>query len=139
MHKKLGGRDMSREGVRTRDGDSDENLEEVAEEQKYVPPCMPEILKNDTSDCVTGDEPSDKLQKDKHIPKGKEVEKNEGAMFDKFEHFMREAAQIRSEAKSGMMTDEERRQRAGDTAFKLMDLIGALDDFDEDDSSCDDD
>lgn len=51
--------------------------------------------------------------------------------FSELEHVMKEAKRIREASKNECMTDEERRQRAGDTAVKLMGLLERLG-FDDD-------
>lgn len=53
-------------------------------------------------------------------------------VFDDLEKVMAEAARIRSQAKSGALTDEERRMRAGDAAVALM---GVMERMGFDDSS----
>ena len=53
---------------------------------------------------------------------------------------MTEAKRIREASQSESMTDEERRQRAGDTAMRLMGLLDKLGfDDDEEDSSNEED
>mmetsp|Transcript_7371 Transcript_7371/g.16121 ORF Transcript_7371/g.16121 Transcript_7371/m.16121 type:complete len:159 (+) Transcript_7371:2-478(+) len=55
--------------------------------------------------------------------------------FHQLEHVLSEAKLIREASKSYSMTDEERRERAGDTAMKLMGLLDrlGLDDGDDTD------
>jgi len=53
-------------------------------------------------------------------------------VFDDLEKVMAEAARIRSQAKSGALTDEQRRMRAGDAAVALM---GVMERMGFDDSS----
>eukprot|EP00804_Cyclotella_cryptica_P012107 CCRYP_009811-RA/>CCRYP_009811-RA protein AED:0.09 eAED:0.09 QI:0/-1/0/1/-1/1/1/0/361 len=56
--------------------------------------------------------------------------------FHELEQVMTEAKRIREASQSNSMTDEERRQRAGDTAVRLMGLLEKLGfDEDEDDES----
>jgi hypothetical protein len=52
--------------------------------------------------------------------------------FHELERVMTEAKRIREASQSNSMTDEERRQRASDTAVRLMGLLERLG-FDEDD------
>ena len=62
-------------------------------------------------------------------------------LFEQMEGVVREAARIREASKSGTMTDEERRHRAGDAAMALVNLLTqfGLDDDDDDDNIDDDD
>lgn len=65
-------------------------------------------------------------------------------LFEKMEGVLREASRIREDSKSGTMTDDERRARAGDAAMALVNLMSqfGLDDDDDSqivDSSDDDD
>ena len=65
-------------------------------------------------------------------------------LFDQMEGALREAARVREAAKNGALSDEDRRQRAGDAAMALMNLMDkfGLDDDDkgsQEDSSVDDD
>jgi len=54
-------------------------------------------------------------------------------LFDDFEGALRQARSIREVSRSGSLTDDERRKRAGDAAVMLMDLMGKMgfDDSDE--------
>lgn len=60
-------------------------------------------------------------------------------LFDQFEGAIQEASRIRDMSRSGQLSDEERRQRAGDAAMMLVNLLGQMgyDDDDEYDSSDD--
>ena len=51
--------------------------------------------------------------------------------LNEFEHVIAEAKRIREASQSDSMTDEERRQRAGDAAMRLMGILDTLG-FDED-------
>jgi hypothetical protein len=55
--------------------------------------------------------------------------------FDEMEMMLREASRIREASKNGTMSDEERRERAGDAALRLINLMShlGLDDDDEPD------
>jgi hypothetical protein len=46
--------------------------------------------------------------------------------FDQLEGALREAARIREMSRSGALSDEDRKKRAGDAAVLLMDLMGRL-------------
>lgn len=67
----------------------------------------------------------------------REEMKNE-RMFEEFEGAVREAARIRDMSRSGQLSDGERRQKAGDAALMLMDLMGRMG-YDEDEDGPDDD
>ena len=58
-------------------------------------------------------------------------------VLDKMEHLIQQAKDIREAAKNGSMTDDERRERAGDAALALVNLMGQLgmDDGEESDES----
>jgi hypothetical protein len=45
-------------------------------------------------------------------------------IFDHMEGVLKEASRIREQSKSGMLTDDERRDRAGDAAMALVNLMG---------------
>jgi hypothetical protein len=59
-------------------------------------------------------------------------------MMQNFELALREATRIRELSKTGSLTDDERRQRAGDTANLLMSMLDQMG-FDDDDEDDDDD
>ena len=67
----------------------------------------------------------------------KSEENKEDIFIDEFEEVMKEASRIRSASKSGQLSDEERRQRAGDAASALMGLLDRMG-FDDDDDDDDD-
>jgi hypothetical protein len=58
-------------------------------------------------------------------------------LFNQFEGAIQEASRIRDLSRSGQLTDEERRQRAGDAAMMLVNLLDQMgyDDDDEDDGN----
>ena len=60
-------------------------------------------------------------------------------VFDKMEGLLKQANEIRAAAKNGTMTDDERRERAGDAALALVNLMGQfeMDDDDDEESSVD--
>eukprot|EP01082_Thalassiosira_pseudonana_P015792 g14353.t1 g14353 contig9:1658654-1658929(+) len=67
-------------------------------------------------------------------------QKRQEIAFHELEHVMTVAKRIREASQSESMTDEERRQRAGDTAMRLMGLLDKLGfDDDEEDSSNEED
>lgn len=54
-------------------------------------------------------------------------------VFDQMEGMLKEASRIREASKNGMLSNEERRERAGDAANALMDLMNHVG-FEDDDS-----
>ena len=56
-------------------------------------------------------------------------------LLQKMESVLKEATQIREASKSGVLSDDERRERAGEAALALVNLMGefGLDDDDDDD------
>jgi hypothetical protein len=93
----------------------------------YIPPdpptCTPTPLsdKNDTQplDFPSSTDPDERL-------------------MDRFEVALGQAARIRDLSKSGELSDQERRDRAGDAAVLLMNLLGQMGyDDDDDDASSD--
>ena len=63
--------------------------------------------------------------------------KSEEVLMNEFEHLMNEAKKIRQASKNGDLSDQERRDRAGNAAQMLMGLLDQMgfDDDDYDDSS----
>mmetsp|Transcript_17772 Transcript_17772/g.36554 ORF Transcript_17772/g.36554 Transcript_17772/m.36554 type:complete len:382 (+) Transcript_17772:111-1256(+) len=61
-------------------------------------------------------------------------------LFVQMENVLKEASQIRKASKSGALTDEERRERAGDAALALVNLMGrfGLDENDDEGYGSDD-
>mmetsp|Transcript_3350 Transcript_3350/g.7452 ORF Transcript_3350/g.7452 Transcript_3350/m.7452 type:complete len:149 (-) Transcript_3350:2060-2506(-) len=59
--------------------------------------------------------------------------REEEKIFDEMEGLMREASRIREISRSGTLTDDERRERAGEAATLMMDLMTKLE-FGEEDS-----
>ena len=59
-------------------------------------------------------------------------------LLEKMESVLKEATQIREASKSGVLSDDERRERAGEAALALVNLMGefGLDDDDDDDEGC---
>jgi hypothetical protein len=60
-------------------------------------------------------------------------------IFDKMESVLKEASQIREASKSGALSDDERRERAGDAALALVNLMSQFGLEDDDDGSEGDD
>jgi hypothetical protein len=66
-------------------------------------------------------------------PQEQRQKENEQERFmNDFEGVLRQASRIRDASKSGAISDDERRQRAGDAADLLMGLMGKMGDFDDD-------
>jgi hypothetical protein len=91
----------------------------------YIPPdpltCTPMPLSDD-------DHPSD-------FPSSTDPDER---LMDRFEVALGQAARIRDLSKSGELSDQERRDRAGDAAVLLMNLLGQMGyDDDDDDASGD--
>lgn len=102
----------------------------------FVAAVVPKVDNGNTANII--EESSDGAGDDSVKTKPKEFiddTKNESA-FDSFEKLMGEAKAVREEALGGNLPDEVRRQRAEETAMKLVDLLGSMDlDDDDDDSS----
>ena len=62
-------------------------------------------------------------------------------VFDEMEAVLREASRVREASKSGQLTDDERRDRAGEAAMRLVNLMNqfGIEDEEEDDSIAADD
>jgi hypothetical protein len=67
----------------------------------------------------------------------RQKQNEEERFMNDFEVALRQASRIQDASKSGAISDEERRQRAGDAADLLMGLIGKMGDFDDDDETDD--
>ena len=93
---------------------------------------MPEIEKpveSPSSDCSENKIVSEKKD---------ENDNQEEDLFNNFEQMVNEAKRIREASHSGNLTDEERRDRAGNAAEMLMGLLGQMGfEEEDDDSSCD--
>ena len=81
------------------------------------------------------EEHSSNPQQDQQQQQQQEDKKEEMA-FHQLESVISEARLLREASKSNSMSDDERRARAGDTAMKLMGLLGSMG-FDGDDSTDD--
>lgn len=66
---------------------------------------------------------------------GDKNEKKEEILTNEIDKVMKEATRIREQSKSGQLSDNDRRQRAGDAATMLMGLLDQIG-FDDDDSCC---
>jgi hypothetical protein len=104
-------------GGAAEDGDREEKAREA-------------LLQQDGVDDAYLEKPADEAT----AARRREEQKQERAL-DSLEGSLREANRLRELSRSGSMTDEERRKRAGDAAVLLMDMMGKMG-FDE--SSSDD-
>jgi hypothetical protein len=69
------------------------------------------------------------------------ISSKEESVLENIEHIMEEAKRIRHSSRMGQLSDEDRRQRAGNAAEVLMGLLdqmGIYDDVDSSDSDCSD-
>lgn len=108
----------------------------VTEEKKAMtnPPCN---QRDETTNQKITEEDSKSISTtqstdDNKIRMVQSEDNKQEILIDEFEQVMKEASKIRSASKSGQLTDEERRQRAGDAASALMGLLDRMG-FDEDD------
>jgi hypothetical protein len=62
----------------------------------------------------------------------RQKENEQERFMSDFKGVLRQASRIRDASKSGAISDDERRQRAGDAADLLMGLMGKMGDFDDD-------
>jgi hypothetical protein len=133
---------------------------EDTEENLYVPP-DPSMLLNQTSiqqqddaiksksknvDDVTDIPINDgcidgfglNVFRDKGKGEGSREDLEAEMLLEKMESVLKEATQIREASKSGVLSDDERRERAGEAALALVNLMGefGLDDDDYDDEGC---
>lgn len=108
----------------------------------YEPPSAATLGKNPFSledeSKGAGEQPAESVYldeaKDDEETKQRLQEREQEKIFDNLEGLMRQASQIREMSRSGQLTDDERRQRAGDAATVMMNLMSQLD-FGEEDSS----
>jgi hypothetical protein len=127
--------------------EEEENRYEPPDPSKWGPqPTMEESLAQKLLDTSSNSESGLFLDSEEKVGpeemeqlrKNLEVEQ----VFDKMEGVLREATRIREASKSGTLTDDQRRDRAGDAAMALVNLMGdfGFDDADsgtEGDSSVD--
>lgn len=137
---------------------------EERKENKYEPPdpplSTPTAFQNQATEQIRKDVTSIKSDKNDDVGDTKiedsvasifgfnEVEGidaediNEDKLFVQMESVLKEASQIREASKNGILSDEERRERAGDAALALVNLMGKFglnnDDDDSDDYGSDD-
>jgi hypothetical protein len=107
------------------DGSTRDSIDDAAREAAAMASLMTEVKET---------------QPQENLP-GEAEDRQQEIAFHEFEQVMTEAKRIREASQSDLITDEERRQRAGETAVRLMGLLEKLgfDDSDEgeDDSDVD--
>jgi hypothetical protein len=114
------------------------SLGETEEDQERGEKAREAILQQ--KDVLThSDLPSEYLDDGQEIigvgPDGvqqRQKENEQERFMNDFEGVLRQASRIRDASKSGVISDDERRQRAGDAADLLMGLMGKMGDFDDD-------
>ena len=132
--------------------ESKEKKQEEKEENPYQPPdpslFVPKPTTDDDAlkDKILSDESNAEsgLLMDKVAPEDMaQLQKDLDSenLFEQMEGALKEAKRIREAAKSGMMSDEERRERAGEAALALVNLMGqfGMEDESEGEDSSDDD
>eukprot|EP00980_Cylindrotheca_fusiformis_P007781 scaffold1663_cov210-Cylindrotheca_fusiformis.AAC.3 len=104
------------------------------ENNPYQPP--------DPSNFAAGEQDGKQQQEEKNaiedMAQQLRQQVDEEKVFDEMETVLREATRIRDQSKSGQLTDEERRDRAGDAALRLVNLMsqfGNMDDDEEEDDN----
>lgn len=76
--------------------------------------------------------PTTKAEKLQPLEQQQLLPKEEEEIFDNLESVLQEAKKIRENSKEGVLSDDERRQKASDTAFKLMNLLNIMEDDSDD-------
>lgn len=95
------------------------------------------LLQEDDHSAEDSEDPNPYLPSDTSkttLPSKEEIakEREQERMFDQLDSALRQAASIREMSQSGTLSDQERRQRAGDAATLLMNLMNQIG-MDEDD------
>jgi hypothetical protein len=118
-------------------------LHDAEREKAAMASLMDGILHNDNGNPTSSKEGSVNLRN--HHPQHQQQPQappsrrhDEELAFHQLEQLLSEAKSIREASTSNSMSDEERRERAGDAALKLMDLLEHLG-LDEDDDEEEDD
>ncbi|GAX23683.1 hypothetical protein FisN_12Hh258 [Fistulifera solaris] len=95
-----------------------------------------EALMKDVNEETTDQSTVSGVQESTQTASHEEGRVNE-RLFNQFEGAIQEASRIRDLSRSGQLSDEERRQRAGDAAMMLVNLLDQMgyDDDDEDDGN----
>lgn len=95
-------------------------LQEEEEENPYQPPDPSKFGEEAKSDSGLLVEP-EKVTSEDMAKLRQDVD--EEKVFDEMETVLREASRIRDQSKNGQLTDDERRERAGDAALRLVNLM----------------
>ena len=115
-----------------------ENAYEPPDPSKFGPlstkdDSLEEKILNYDSNAETGLLPNpDKVGPEAMAQLRKDLETEQ--VFDQMESVLKEASRIREASKSGTLTDEERRERAGDAALALVNLMSQFGIEEDDDS-----
>lgn len=109
-----------------------EEEKQQQEENPYIPPDPSKF----GDESLTNQQESDDTMLEK-LRRDLDDEK----VFDEMEAVLREASRVREASKSGQLTDDERRDRAGEAAMRLVNLMNqfGIEDEEEDDSIAADD
>jgi hypothetical protein len=83
------------------------------------------------------DEGQEGIGLDRDVVEHRQKEREQERVMNDFEGALRQATRIRDVSRSGVLSDEERRQRAGDAADLLMGLMGKMGGFEDDDDDDD--
>ena len=118
------------DSVALENNENKQGEKEEEEENPYIPPDPSKFGENLTNQQETtgqgnADDTVEKLRK----------EMDEEKVFDEMEAVLREASRVRDASKSGQLTDDERRERAGEAAMRLVDLMNQFGMEDEEDNS----
>lgn len=104
--------------------------EHIADDEEREKDAMASLMKDgENNDSRPSETPEQQPRKDQ----------KEEIAFHQLESVLSEAKSIRESSKSNSMSDDERRERAGETAMKLMGLLDSMGLGDDDDDSTDDD
>ena len=107
------------------------------EENPYEPPDPSKFARQANNDTIAKQIMSEEsnsesgllLEPEKAGPEEMEALRRDAEqehLFERMEGVLREASRIREASKSGLLSDDERRERAGDAAMALMNLMNAF-------------
>eukprot|EP00536_Pseudo-nitzschia_multiseries_P010723 jgi/Psemu1/289246/fgenesh1_pg.337_\ len=123
--------------------DTDNIKGEGEEENPYVPP-DPSLLTSISFSKTTEEKDTTKSDNEKvaamfglkeESPALDHEDQETEKLFNQMENVLKEASQIRQASKSGVLSDEERRERAGTAALALVNLMGQFGLEEDDDDS----
>ena len=123
--------------------EEEENPYEPPDPSKFAPVSSPNDKNLNNQEKKEPIDPTDMLL-DPEQASSEDIQKLRQDMeaeqvFEQMEGLLRQANRVREQSKAGALTDDERRQRAGDAATALMNLMSAFGLDDEDDGDDDDD